>query len=144
MTDSTPGRWLVVVVLPLIGFALLWWANRQATDMRRLFGSTFEPPDWWTVLGWLATMIASGVLFGFAAGIAGVNPDRTNTGRLLVIGIIPAAIVVYYFMVWGVRWLPLYLNALTEFLITPATVTVSSVAVGLLTAGIIGSRTAPS
>lgn len=144
MTRLTPGSWLRLVVLPFMGFALLWWADRQATDMRALFGSTFELPDWWIVLGWLLTMIVSGVMFGLAAGAAGARVGRDSTAALVVVGIIPAAIVVYYFSVWAAGWLPLYINDVTAFLITPATVTFSSVAVGLITAALIGGRTTPA
>ena len=91
--------------------------------------------------GWLLTRIAIGVVLGIAAGVAGAETGRTTTGAVLVVGILPAATVLYYFSVWGAGWLPVYINNTTSFLTTPATVTVSSVAVGLLTVALIGGQT---
>lgn len=85
-------------------------------------------------------MVASGVAFGFAGGVAGAQTGRATSGALLVVGWIPVVVVVYYFGVWGTGWLPLYINTITEFLITPATVTVSSVAVGVLAVALVGGR----
>ena len=141
MRRLSPLMWLGVVGLPLVGFVLLWWADQQASDM--LIGSTVGPPKW-GVLGWLLTMIAGGFVFGLAAGIAGANPKMASPAALLVLGIIPAAVIIYFTSVFGVGWLTLYINDVTAFLITPATVAVSCVAVGLLAAALIGTRTAPS
>lgn len=83
-----------------------------------------------------------GFVFGLAVGIAGANPKMANPAALLLLGIIPAAVIIYFTSVLGVGWLTLYINDLTAFLITPSTVTVSCVAVGLLAAALIGTRTA--
>jgi hypothetical protein len=133
-----------VVVLPIIGFGLLWWADQQTIDMQTTMGSTFEFPAWWTVLGWLLTLIAIGVMFGLAAGLAGANSGRANAAAVFVAGIIPLAVVVYYFGVFALRWFPIRINAVLAFLINPATVTVSSVVVGFLGAGLMARLAARS
>lgn len=140
MKRLTPMRWLGVLVLPFVGFALLWWANRQAADIREVFGSTFESPDWWDC-SWLAAhhgrkwrRLGSRRWRGWSSDGKG-HQRGTPGGR-----VDPRRRRVYYFGVWGTGWLPLYINTITEFLITPATVTVSSVAVGVLAVALVGGR----
>ena len=138
MTRITPWRLLGILILPLLAFALLWWADRQAVEF--LFGLRPEPPDWRPVLAWLLANMASGVVLGIAAGIAGANSSSANRGALLMVGIVPLVVVLYYFSVRGVGWLPGNINAVTAFLFTPAPVTVSCVAVGLVAVGALGVR----
>lgn len=140
MDRLSPERWVGVIVLPIIGFVLLWWANEQLTDIRTQFGSTFRFGPWWTVLGWIFTLIAAGAMFGLAVALSG--PDRKSPfmGAILVAAIVPVVIVVQFFGFLALGWSPLGTNVFGVFLITPATATVSCVVLGFLAAALIAPR----
>jgi hypothetical protein len=133
-----------VAVLPIIGFVLLWWADQQLIDMRTNMDSTFELSPWWTVLGWLLTMVAAGAMFGLAGGLAGADVSKANVGARFVAGIFPLAIVVHFFSFFALGWPPIRINTVGAFLISQATVVVSCVVVGFLGAGLVAHRVARS
>lgn len=140
---TMPQRWLVVAVLPIVGLALLWWADQQLIDIRTTQGATFQRSAWWIILGWLLTMIAAGVMFGVAASLTRTVAGKATLGATLLAGILPLATVVYYFMFFvGGWWSPLRLSSFTAFLVSHAAIAVSCVVIGFLAAGLLPRRSA--
>ena len=62
----------------------------------------------------------------------------------LLAGILPLAIVANYFSFLGLGWSPIGVTLWGSFLFTQATVATSCVVVGILAAGLVGTRVARS
>jgi hypothetical protein len=133
----SPRRWAGLVVLPIAGFALLWWADQQLIGMRTDIVSMRSLAPWWTTAGWLLTMVAAGVTFGIAAGLAGTPMSKANVGATFVAGLLPLVVVAHYFSFFVFGWSPIGINPLGAFLFNDAAAVVSCVVVGWLTAGLV-------
>jgi hypothetical protein len=132
-------RWGGVVGLPVVGFALLWWAAEQLDAVRMSLGSTFEMPAW-RFVGWLLTLIAAGVVFGLAAGFARAEVSKANVGATVVAGIIPLAIVVYFWAFFSFGWFSTFGGAIAFLVRNEVTVVVSCIVIGFLGAGLVAHR----
>lgn len=136
MGRVSPRRWAGIVVLPIAGFVLLWWADQQFIDIRNEMISMRSFAPWWTIAGWLLTMVTAGVIFGLAAGLARGPMSKANVGATIVTGLLPLVIVAHYFSFFAFGWSPMGINPLGAFLFSDATVVVSCVVVGWLAAGL--------
>lgn len=110
----------------LAGFIFLYWASRQFEGMWQETGAAFEA----ATLGWLGTLTASGLAFGFAFLMGQRGPSRPVWG-VLAWGFIPLVLLVYfYLLVTGVS-IPDPPTQVTEFLFSPGTQTACALLVGL-------------
>jgi hypothetical protein len=133
----SPRRWAGVAILPIAGFFLLWWADQQLIDMRSDMILMRSLGPWWMVAGWLLTMVAAGVMFGMAAGLAGTPMSKANVGATFVAGLLPLAIVGHYFSFFAFGWSPIGISPVAAFLYSNATAVVSCVVVGWLASGLV-------
>lgn len=132
------GRWVVVIALPIAGFALLRWAGQQLMDIRLIQGATFEWPAW-RLLAWLVTVMAVGAVFGFAAHAAGSGVARVHGLATVVVTALPLAFVLYWWAYLSFGWVP-GLGARWMLWSFPTAVAVASAIVGFLLAGLLASR----
>jgi hypothetical protein len=133
-------RWAMVIVLPVVGLAFLWWAGEQLDDIRSIVGTTFEWPTW-RLLGWLVTVMAVGATFSFAARAAGTGVARAHGLATLVVMALPLAIVLYWWVYLSFGWLPALGDRgwpWSPLNIFPTAT--SCVIVGFLVAGLVASR----
>ena len=135
MDRPSPQRWVGVAVLPIVGFILLWWAHQQTID---LLSPAYVSP--WTVLSWLLTIVAAGLMFGLAVTFSGTHKGSPHLGTILVAAIVPVAIVVQFFGFVALGWSPWWFNVFGTFLITPATAMVSCVVLGFLAVALVAPR----
>jgi hypothetical protein len=133
----SPRRWAGLAVLPFAGFALLWWADQQFIDLRSGVISMRSLAPWWMVAGWMLTVVAAGVTFGMAAGLAGTPMSKANVGATFVAGLLPLVIVAHYFSFFAFGWSPIGISPVGAFLYNHATVMVSCVVVGWLAPGLV-------
>ena len=144
MGGVSPRRWVGIVVLPIAGFFLLWWADQQFIDLRSGVISMRSLAPWWIVAGWMLTMVAAGVSFGMAAGLAGIPMGKANVGATFVAGLLPLVMVAHFFSFFVFGWSPIGIDSLGAFLFSNATAVVSCVVVGWLASGLVSHIPMPT
>ena len=136
MVGISSKRWIGAVGLPVVGLVLMWWASGQLEEARKITGSTFDVPEW-RILGWLLTLIASGLTFGLAVGFARADSSKTNVVATVVVGALPLAIVAYFWTHFSLGWFSTIPRGLGRWLGSEETIVASCVIVGFLAGGLI-------
>ncbi|HUG31641.1 MAG TPA: hypothetical protein VMM14_02010 [Acidimicrobiia bacterium] len=130
-------RWVYVGVLTIIGFGLLWSANAQFDQIRRITGSTFEFPSG-RLLIWLLTLIAAGLVIGLTAGrhVADNRPVA-----IAAWSIVPFLILAWFYSRFSFGLPSFNLpRSLFEFLGSQMTVVASSLILGFFLSALVADR----
>lgn len=127
-------RWVYVGALTILGFGLLWWANDQFAEIRRLTGSNFQVPEG-RLLIWLLTLIAAGVVFGLAAGREVAANRRVAVAAW---SLLPFVIIAWFYSRFSFG-LPAFNfpRSLLEFLGSQMTVVASSLTLGFYLSALV-------
>lgn len=127
-------RWVYVGALTILGFGLLWWANDQFAEIRRLTGSNFEVPEG-RLLVWLLTLVAAGLVFGLAAGREVAANSRASIAAW---SILPFVILAWFYSRFSFG-LPAFNlpRSLLEFLGSQMTVVASSLTLGFFLSALV-------
>jgi hypothetical protein len=130
-------KWVYVGVLTIFGFGLLWWANDQFAEIRRVMGSTFEFPTG-RLLFWLLTLIAAGLVFGLAAGREVVANSRV---AIAAWSMLPFVILAWFYSRFSFG-LPAFNlpRGLLEFLESQIIVVASGLTLGFYLSALVVNR----
>ena len=130
--------WLLSVGFFLVGVALLWWAYEQWLNMATVMGQEFQVPSARLLL-WMLTLIVSGFSFGMTTSSARSTRERARPAILLSLAFIPFAALYYFWTQVTLGWFPALPTGAAEFLYDDRTLLASSLILGLLLSGLVGS-----
>ncbi len=120
--------WFYVGFLTILGFALIWWAGDQFTEIRTTAGAEFRYPRG-ALLVYLLTLMAAGLVFGMAASQRQTaTPSR---GAIAGWSMIPLLIIIAFY--WTLGWPPgptLMEGEVLFFVVDRATVVTSCLVFG--------------
>ena len=90
---DTPITIAIRLALVMVAVALLWLMSRVLIVVREEYAASFEPPGVWPWMGAVGLGVLAGAAFA-AAGRWGTWPATYRFGRVIVLGIIPAGILI--------------------------------------------------